>query len=72
MIGLSGSPDAIRQVANSYKAYYQKVEDKRSGEYSIDHTGVIYLMGRNGEYLGFMPPQTGADRLIEILRKYLH
>ncbi|MET4605924.1 cytochrome oxidase Cu insertion factor (SCO1/SenC/PrrC family) [Bradyrhizobium sp. JR4.1] len=70
-IGLTGSSDTIRQVANSYKAYYRKVDDKRSGEYAIDHSGVIYLMGRNGEYLGFMPPQTGPDRLIEILRKYL-
>jgi protein SCO1/2 len=56
LIGLTGSPDTIRQVANSYKAYYRKVEDERTGEYSIDHSGVIYLMGRNGEYLGFMPP----------------
>ena len=70
-IGLTGSPEAILQVANSYKNFYRKVEDKRSDEYSIDHSGVIYLMGRNGEYLGFMPPQTGPDRLIEILRKYL-
>jgi protein SCO1/2 len=70
-IGLTGSPEAIMQVATSYKNFYRKVEDKRSGEYSIDHSGVIYLMGRNGEYLGFMPPQTGPDRLIEILRKYL-
>ena len=37
----------------------------------IDHTGVIYLIGRDGHYLGFMPPQTAPDRLIEILRKYL-
>ncbi len=29
-------------------------------------------MGRDGEYLGFVPPQTGPDRLIEILRKYLN
>ena len=70
-IGLTGSPEAIMQVANSYKNFYRKVEDQRSGEYSIDHSGVIYLMGRNGKYLGFMPPQTGPDRLIEILRKYL-
>jgi hypothetical protein len=33
------------------------VPGERSGGYSIGHTGVIYLMGRNGEYLGFMPPQ---------------
>jgi cytochrome oxidase Cu insertion factor (SCO1/SenC/PrrC family) len=59
-------------VANSYKAYYRRVEDERRGEPTIDHSGVIYLMGRNGEYLGFMPPQTGPVRLIEILRKYLN
>ena len=70
-VGLSGAPDDIRKVANSYKAFYTKVEDARSGDYSIDHAGVIYLMGRDGRYLGFMPPQTAPDRLIEILRKYL-
>jgi cytochrome oxidase Cu insertion factor (SCO1/SenC/PrrC family) len=71
MIGLTGSPADIRKVANSYKAFYTKVSDERTGEYSIDHSGVIYLMGRNGEYLGFMPPQTGPERLTEILRTYL-
>jgi cytochrome oxidase Cu insertion factor (SCO1/SenC/PrrC family) len=71
LIGLTGSPAEIRRVANAYKAFYVKVQDERSGDYSIDHAGVIYLMGRNGEYLGFMPPQTAPDRLTEILRKNL-
>jgi len=71
LVGLTGSPEEIRKVANSYKAFYAKVPDERSGEYSIDHAGVIYLMGRNGEYLGFVPPQTNPDRLTEVLRKYL-
>jgi cytochrome oxidase Cu insertion factor (SCO1/SenC/PrrC family) len=71
LIGLTGSADEIRKIALSYKAFYAKVQDERSGDYSIDHTGVIYFMGRNGEYLGFMPPQTNPDRLTEILRKHL-
>jgi protein SCO1/2 len=70
-VGLTGSPEEIRKVANAYKAFYARVEDPRTGEYSIDHSGVIYLIGRDGKYLGFMPPQTAPDRLIEILRKYL-
>jgi protein SCO1/2 len=70
-VGLTGSPEEIRTVANSYKAFYAKVPDERGGSYSIDHAGVIYLMGRSGEYLGFMPPQTNPDRLTEVLRKYL-
>ena len=70
-VGLTGSPDEIRAVANSYKAFYAKVPDARGGGYSIDHAGVIYLIGRDGEYLGFMPPETSPDRLTEILRKSL-
>ena len=71
LVGLTGSPEEIRKIANAYKAYYAKVPGEREGEYSIDHAGVIYLMGRNGEYLGFMPPQTNPERLTEVLRKYL-
>jgi len=71
LVGLTGSPDEIRKVANAYKAFYVKVRDERNADYSIDHAGVIYLMGRHGEYLGFMPPQTNPDRLTEILRKNL-
>lgn len=70
-VGLTGTPEEIRRVANSYKAFYSKVEDARGSDYTIDHSGVIYLMGRSGEYLGFTPPQTGPERLTEILRKYL-
>jgi cytochrome oxidase Cu insertion factor (SCO1/SenC/PrrC family) len=70
-IGLTGSPGEIRNVANAYKAFYAKVPGTRDGEYAIDHTGVIYLMGRDGQYLGFMPPQTGPEKLTEILRQYL-
>lgn len=71
LIGLTGTPDQIRDVANSYKAFYTKVSDDRTGDYSIDHAGVIYLMGKDGKYLGFMPPQTTPDRLAEVLRNHL-
>jgi len=70
-VGLTGSPEEIRQVANAYKAFYAKLPPARDGEYAIDHFGVIYLMGRNGEYLGFVPPQTDPEKLTEVLRKYL-
>jgi cytochrome oxidase Cu insertion factor (SCO1/SenC/PrrC family) len=71
LIGLTGSSEEIRKVANAYKAFYTRVPGPLDGEYTIDHTGVIYLMGRGGEYLGFMAPQTGPEKLTEILRKYL-
>jgi cytochrome oxidase Cu insertion factor (SCO1/SenC/PrrC family) len=70
-VGLTGTPEEIRKVANAYKAFYARLPPAPDGEYAIDHTGVIYLMGREGEYLGFMPPQTDPQKLTEVLRKYL-
>lgn len=71
LIGLTGPPEKIREIANSYKAFYSKIKDERISEYTIDHSGVIYLMGRDGEYLGFMPPQTTPGRLAEVIRGFL-
>jgi cytochrome oxidase Cu insertion factor (SCO1/SenC/PrrC family) len=70
-IGLTGTPQEIRAVANAYKAFYAKLPPSPGGDYAVDHTGIIYRMGRDGEYLGFMPPQTGPEKLTEILRKQL-
>jgi cytochrome oxidase Cu insertion factor (SCO1/SenC/PrrC family) len=71
LIGLTGTPDRIRAVADSYKAYYAKYTPPDGAVYLIDHTGFIYLMGRSGEYLGFFPPGTSADRMDEIIRQHL-
>ncbi|WP_229171944.1 SCO family protein [Bradyrhizobium altum] len=71
LIGLTGSFDAIRKVADAYKVYYARVPLKDAGDYTVDHTAYIYLMDRDGNYLGFFPPGTSADRLVEIIRPRL-
>jgi cytochrome oxidase Cu insertion factor (SCO1/SenC/PrrC family) len=71
LIGLTGTPQAIRAVADSYKAYYAKYTPPDGAVYLIDHTGFVYLMGPSGEYLGFFPPGTTADRMDEIIRQHL-
>ena len=71
LVGLTGTPGQIRVAANSYKAYYAKYVPPDGGVYLIDHTGFTYLMGRDGKYLGFFPPGTSADRMIEVIRPKL-
>jgi cytochrome oxidase Cu insertion factor (SCO1/SenC/PrrC family) len=71
LIGLTGTVEQIRAVADSYKAYYAKYLPPDGAVYLIDHTGFVYLMGRLGEYLGFFPPGTSADRMVEIIRQHL-
>jgi protein SCO1/2 len=71
LIGLTGTPEQIRAVADAYKAYYARYSPPDGAVYLIDHTGFVYLMDRSGEYLGFFPPGTSADRMVEIIRQHL-
>ncbi len=72
LIGLTGSAEAIRKAADAYKVYYARVDLNKDAGYTVDHTAFIYLMDRDGNYLGFFPPGTSADRMVEIIRPHLH
>jgi protein SCO1/2 len=71
LIGLTGDADAVRRAALAYKVFYAKAPGSQIGEYGLDHTAFIYLVGASGEYLGFLPPGTGPDRLAQVIRGYL-
>jgi cytochrome oxidase Cu insertion factor (SCO1/SenC/PrrC family) len=72
LIGLTGNAEAIRKAADEYKVYYAKIPlGKEASDYTVDHTAFIYLMDRDGNYLGFFPPGTSADRMVEIIRPRL-
>jgi cytochrome oxidase Cu insertion factor (SCO1/SenC/PrrC family) len=71
LIGMTGSVAAIRKAADAYKVYYAKAAGKEASDYTVDHTAFIYLMDRDGNYLGFFPPGTSADRMVEIIRPRL-
>ncbi len=71
LIGLTGSSGAIKRVARAYKVYYAKSDPARQADRTIDHSSFIFLIGREGQYLGFFPPGTPPDRLVEVIRSYL-
>jgi protein SCO1/2 len=72
LIGLTGSLDAVHKAADAYKVYFAKIPiGKEANDYTVDHTAFIYLMDRDGNYLGFFPPGTSADRMVEIIRPRL-
>jgi protein SCO1/2 len=70
-VGLTGDATAIRAAARAYRVYYQKVASDGGSDYTLDHSAFMYLMGRDGEYLGFFPPGTSAERLTEAIRTQL-
>jgi cytochrome oxidase Cu insertion factor (SCO1/SenC/PrrC family) len=70
-VGLTGDAMAIGAAARAYRVYYKKIEWSDRSDYTVDHSAFIYLMGRDGEYLGFFPPGASAERLVETIRPRL-
>lgn len=70
IMGLTGSPADIANVAKVYRVYYAKTEpDPATGRYSIDHSGFMYLMGTNGQFAQHFPHTVSVEKLAEGLRK---
>jgi protein SCO1/2 len=73
-VGLTGSPEAIAAAAKAYRVSFSKFEYKDSNGqsgYSIDHSTVLYLMDKNGEYITHFSYGTPAAKMAETLRRYL-
>ena len=66
--GLSGDRAAIDAVIKAYRAYAKKVPLK-DGDYTMDHTALIYLMAKDGSFVGaFNIEQPPAQAAAEWLR----
>jgi protein SCO1/2 len=73
-VGLTGSPEAIAAAAKAYRVSFSKFEYKYSNGqsgYSIDHSTLLYLMDKNGEYITHFSYGTPAAKMAETLRRYL-
>ena len=70
LAGLTGNADEVAKVISAYRVYAKKVPLK-DGDYTMDHTALIYLMDRDGKFvapfnLKRTPEQAAAD-----LKRYL-
>jgi len=69
IIGLTGSPELVRRVADHFKVRYEKHWEPgaEKDKYSVDHSAGMYLLGPDGSFLGKFayatPPQEVADRI---------
>ncbi|HEY1720471.1 MAG TPA: SCO family protein [Magnetospirillaceae bacterium] len=70
LVGLTGTPDAIQSVEHEYHVYAQKHVEK-DGSYSMDHSSIIYIMGKDGQYRGILSGEVTIAQLVDGIRKQL-
>ncbi|PZU91905.1 MAG: copper-binding protein [Chelatococcus sp.] len=68
IVGLTGDRAAIDATVKAYRAYARKVP-LDGGDYTMDHTALVYLMGKDGSFVGaFNSEKPPAEAAAEWLR----
>jgi protein SCO1/2 len=70
IVGLTGDPASVAAIVKAYRAYARKVPQK-GDDYTMDHSTLVYLMNRRGEFHGALnlerPPAEAAKEWLALL-----
>jgi protein SCO1 len=70
IIGLMGNDSQTQAIAKAFKVYFKK-QGSGDGNYTMDHTGAVYLMDKNGRFVGGFNPDQPAKQAATALAQYL-
>ncbi len=71
LVALTGSQEAIADVAQSYFVGYTKVYDESATDYLMDHSVLVYLMSEDNDYLAHFNHQTSPEEVASTIREHL-
>ena len=70
ILALTGTPQEIAQAAKGYRVYYAK-HPEEGGDYSMDHSSVIYVMDPQGRFTASFTHENSPEEIAERLKKLL-
>ncbi len=71
MIGLTGTPEQLADVAGRYRARYQFVGKGKTEHYSLDHSANLYVVDPRGELVAVIPHGLPPKVLVKAIRSAL-
>ena len=70
ILALTGTPEQVAQAAKGYRVYYAK-HPEAGGDYSMDHSSVIYVMDPQGHFTASFTHESTPEQIAERLKKLL-
>lgn len=70
IVGLTGSPEQIAEAAKAYRVYYKKVP-QGDDDYTMDHSGITYIMTPDGKFAAHFSPHTKIEVMAAKLRSLM-
>lgn len=71
IVGVTGTPDNVAEVAHRYGVFYARQPVDSAGGYVVDHSSDTYIVGPDGRLLGKIAHATPPEQVAATLRKYL-
>jgi len=69
IIGLTGTADQIKRTSETFRIYYEKIEEAASPDgYTMGHSSQLFLFDTQGGYAGAWPYGTPAEEIVSDLR----
>ena len=68
--GLTGNAEQVAKVLTAYRVYAKKVPLK-DGDYTMDHTALVYLMDRDGNFVAPFNMKRKPEEAAAELKRYL-
>jgi protein SCO1/2 len=70
LTGVTGEPDAIAAMLKSFRVYAKKVPTE-GGDYTMDHTALVYLMDKQGKFVAPFSLKRKPEEAAADWRRYL-
>ena len=62
-VGLTGTPEQVAQAARAFRVYYARVRPRDAGDYLMDHSSFIYLVGPDGRVRALFRPESTPEAI---------
>jgi len=71
LVGLTGTPSQLADMARRYGAYYGKAAPTAGGGYEVNHSRLAELIGPRGEPIALLPYEKGAEAVAAELDRWV-
>lgn len=71
VVGLTGTPAQIADVARKWAVFYQRRDEGKPDAYLMDHSRAAYLMGPDGAAIALLPAEQDGKAVAAELAKWV-
>ena len=71
LIGLTGSKEELKHVAEQYQAFFKYIGDTRDPYYLVDHTASLYVIDASGVVVRIIPYGMPYAEILHTARELL-